>query len=86
MADVQMRALFLAAPDDEYEFLSLAEAEAVAGVEIAEDLRTILDSACLSYFLVQDGKPIPSACPRPLGSSITACRAGSRAARGGAPR
>lgn len=59
MGDVQLRALFFAAPDDEYEFLTLAEAENAAGVQIEEGLTAILDGDCLSCFMVKDGQPIP---------------------------
>lgn len=54
MGDVQLRALYVAAPDDEYEFLSLREAEEAAGVQIGEDLRQLLGRDCVSCFLVQD--------------------------------
>lgn len=69
MEDVRLRALFLAAPDDEYEFLSLSEAEGAAGVQIGEDLRVVLNSECLSCFIVQDGQPIPSELNRRLSST-----------------
>ncbi len=59
MEDVKLRALFAPAPGDEYEFLSLSEAEEAAGVQIGEDLKAMLDGECLSCFLVPDGVPSP---------------------------
>ena len=59
MAAIRLTAVYVPAPDDEYEYLTLSELEEAAGVEIGDDLKAHLDDRCFAYFLVQDGQPLP---------------------------